>query len=95
MDDGEEEMGFDAFPCIISTGFFFDFFSGLVPIFHMHIHCLCLRMAHQECRESLALDFLLDFQRSLNFTKLEKRNASPVKCLLKLLKSFILLTSTR
>ena len=21
MDDGEEEMGFDAFPCIISTGF--------------------------------------------------------------------------
>ena len=85
MDDGEEEMGFDAFPCIISTGFFFDFFSGLVPIFHMHIHCLCLRMAHQECRESLALDFLLDFQRSLNFTKLEKRNASPVKCLLKLL----------
>ena len=85
MDDGEEEMGFDAFPCIISTGFFFDFFSGLVPIFHMHMHCLCLRMAHQECRESLALDFLLDFQRSLNFTKLEKRNASPVKCLLKLL----------
>ena len=46
MDDGEEEMGFDAFPCIISTGFFFDFFSGLVPIFHMHMHCLCLRMAH-------------------------------------------------
>ena len=34
MDDGEEEMGFDAFPCIISTGFFFDFYSGLVPIFH-------------------------------------------------------------
>ena len=91
MDDREEEMWFDAFPCII-----FDFFSGILFLFLSldDPHALPLswdgQLAHYLYYlspiplPSLALDFLLDLHRLLNSTKLEKRNDSSVKCLLKL-----------
>ena len=96
MDDGEEEMGFGAFPCIISTGFFFDFFSGLVPIFLGWATCTVFVLGWPKNTEKLTLSYYLTISVTRlgllpgssqfhNSIKLEERNASSSKCLLKLL----------
>ena len=101
MDDGEEEMGFDAFPCIIWTGVFFDFFSQVWFLFSFlwisHMYCLCLRMATKNAEKGISLSSLSQFKvwRSTScwissacwISQNLRRGMppSPVKCLLKLL----------